>query len=205
MKAALLKKPRTLDRGRPREFDETTVLAATARVFWEKGYHATSIDDLCRATGLLRGSLYGAFTDKRGMLIAALDWYAKGRIKRLAESLQSEEPNRETLRQALLYYARIASDLNALRACFITNTALEMLPQDRKVAARIQRIFRHMAGLLADAVMRAQAAGIFAAQLDRETVGTYLLCSIQGLRILGKVFDEAELTRVVDLVLRGLE
>lgn len=193
------------DRGRPRKFDEDAVLTAAARVFWEKGYHAASIDDLCAATGVLRGSLYGAFGDKRGILLAALARYGEGRVTRLAESLQSPNPSRETIRQALLYYTRTVSDLNGPRACFITNTALELLPQEREVGALIQGIFRRMEGLLSAAVTRAQADGIFARSLDEETVGSYLLCSIQGLRILGKVFGEAELTRVVEMILRALE
>jgi TetR/AcrR family transcriptional repressor of nem operon len=201
----LPEKAATPDRGRPRKFNEADVLAAAARVFWEKGYHAASIDDLCAATGVLRGSLYGAFGDKRGLLLAALAKYGEGRITRLAESLQSSEPGRETLLQALLYYTRTVTDLNGPRACFISNTALELLPQEREVGALIQQIFRRMAGLLAAAVLRAQADGIFARGLDEEAVGNYLLGSIQGLRILGKVFREEELSRVVDLILRALE
>jgi TetR/AcrR family transcriptional repressor of nem operon len=193
------------DRGRPRKFDEDHVLAAVARVFWEKGYHAASIDDLCEATGVLRGSLYGAFGDKRGLLLAALAHYGEGRIARLAESLQAPETSRETLRQALLSSTRTVTDLNGPRACFISNTALELLPQEREVGAHIQRIFRCMADLLAAAVVRGQAAGFFARGLDEKAVGNYLLCSIQGLRILGKVFCEEELSHVVDLILRALE
>jgi TetR/AcrR family transcriptional repressor of nem operon len=195
----------TVDRGRPRKFDEDAVLAAAARVFWEKGYHAASIDDLCEATGVLRGSLYGAFGDKRGLLLAALARYGEGRIKRLAESLESPNPNRETIRQALLYYTRTASDLNGPRACFISNTALELLPQEREVGALIEQIFRRMATLLAAAISRTQANGIFRRVLDEAVIGNYLLCSIQGLRILGKVYSEAELTPVVDLILRALD
>jgi TetR/AcrR family transcriptional repressor of nem operon len=204
-KSSLPVKPPAADRGRPRKFDEDDVLAAAARVFWEKGYHSASIDDLCEATGVLRGSLYGAFGDKRGLLLAALMRYGEGRIARLAESLESSEPNRETIRQALLYYTRTVSELNGPRACFITNTALELLPKEREVGVLIQQIFKRMATLLAAAVMRAQGDGIFARGLDEVAVGNYLLCSIQGLRILGKVYGEEELTCVVDLILRALE
>ena len=31
------------------------------RQFWERGYRATSVDDLVRATGVKPGSLYSAF------------------------------------------------------------------------------------------------------------------------------------------------
>ena len=43
------------------------VIDVAARVFAEKGYHATSIDDLVAATGLQRGSLYKAFGSKRSL------------------------------------------------------------------------------------------------------------------------------------------
>ena len=58
--------------GRKRLFDNDEVLARAREVFLELGYEGTSIDALVKATGLLRGSLYGAFGSKRGMFVAAL-------------------------------------------------------------------------------------------------------------------------------------
>ncbi|WP_029678535.1 TetR/AcrR family transcriptional regulator [Bifidobacterium sp. 7101] len=58
--------------GRKRSFDDDEVLARACKVFLEHGYEGTSIDALVKATGLLRGSLYGAFGSKRGMFVAAL-------------------------------------------------------------------------------------------------------------------------------------
>ncbi|WP_369265098.1 TetR/AcrR family transcriptional regulator [Streptomyces sp. R35] len=43
--------------------------------FWSVGYNGTSIDDLSAATGLGRGSLYGAFGDKHALFLRALDSY----------------------------------------------------------------------------------------------------------------------------------
>jgi TetR/AcrR family transcriptional repressor of nem operon len=193
------------ERGRPREFDTDAVVAAAARLFWDHGYHPTSIDDLCKATGVLRGSLYGAFGDKKGLFLAALDHYAEKNLARLAESLNSARPSRETLRSALLYYTRVATTLAGNHGCLVTNSTLELLPHDREVADRIDRIFRRMTALLTAAFVRGQAAGLFNPELDERAVGNYLLCVIQGLRVLGKVSrDEAALTKTVDLVMRAL-
>jgi TetR/AcrR family transcriptional regulator, transcriptional repressor for nem operon len=194
------------ERGRPREFDPDQAIAVAAKVFWDKGYHATSIDDLCESTGLLRGSLYGAFGDKKGMLLASLDQYADKGLARLAESLSSSELSREVLRSALLYYTRAATVLAGRHGCLLTNTALEMLPHDPDVAERVERIFRRMATLLAAAVIRGQAAGIFNSHLDERAVGDFLLCVIQGLRVLGKTrsYGEKELAAIVDLVMTAL-
>jgi TetR/AcrR family transcriptional regulator, transcriptional repressor for nem operon len=195
----------TPQRGRPREFDMASVSEAASRVFWERGYHATTLDDLTDATGLLRGSIYGAFGDKHGMLLIALDNYADGAIAQLSERLNSSASPHDALRTALLHHARIVSALSGLRGCFITNTTLEMLPSDAEVAQRIESIMRRIATLLAAAVIRGQAAGVFDSSLDEKAVADFLLCVTQGLRVLGKVVhDEARLTAAVDIAMRAL-
>jgi TetR/AcrR family transcriptional repressor of nem operon len=204
--AATLKKARTTSaRGRPREFDTSTVLEHASEVFWRHGYHATSIDDLCKATGLLRGSLYGVFGDKHGIMLAALDHYADGSIARLAERLNAPLPPMEALRNAILHYAKAASALATQRSCLITNTTLEMQSDDEALRERIASIQRRMATLLAAAVIRGQASGAFSSTLDEKAVSNFLLCIIQGLRVLGRVaHEERELTAIVDVAMRAL-
>ena len=64
-----------------RQQDATTVhwrqrvVGAVRLLFNETGYHGTSVEDLSRATGLSKGSLYGAFGDKHGLFLRALDEY----------------------------------------------------------------------------------------------------------------------------------
>src|SRR5258708_7990563 len=60
---------------RPSKFDESDVVAAARDEFWSRGYAATSADDLTSVTGLGKGSLYGAFGDKHGLFMRALDDY----------------------------------------------------------------------------------------------------------------------------------
>lgn len=59
--------------GRPRQFDESRAIDAAAAVFRQRGYAATSVDHLVEATGVHRGSLYGAFGSKRGLFLRVLD------------------------------------------------------------------------------------------------------------------------------------
>lgn len=58
--------------GRPRSFDEGTVLGAAAQAFVRGGYEGTSVDDLVHALQLHRGSLYKAFASKHGLFLAVL-------------------------------------------------------------------------------------------------------------------------------------
>jgi TetR/AcrR family transcriptional repressor of nem operon len=191
--------------GRPRRFKEEKVLAEAADAFWKQGYHATSVDNLCKATGLLRGSLYGAFGDKRGILLAALRHYSQMRINRLSEILKGDGPSRQVLHNGLFFYIETISKLDHMRACLITNTAMEMLPRDAEVAGLVESIFRRLSDIWSKAVLRAQNEGHLSSDSNSQIVGNFLLCITQGLRVLGKVFSPEELSAVAELALRVLE
>ena len=63
---------------RPREFEPDEVLDSAMRQFWERGYRATSVDDLVRATGVKPGSLYAAFPGgKHALLMGSLERYSR--------------------------------------------------------------------------------------------------------------------------------
>lgn len=64
-------------RGRPRAFDREAALAEATRLFWSKGYEATSITDLTEAMGIGSPSLYAAFGSKEALYAEALDYYRK--------------------------------------------------------------------------------------------------------------------------------
>lgn len=64
---------------RTAEFDRQKVLEAAMEVFCQKGYANTTMQDLKEATGLHPGSLYCAFSNKRGILLAALQAFIDSR------------------------------------------------------------------------------------------------------------------------------
>ncbi len=82
---------------RPRQFDEEKVIESLMNVFWEKGYQATSMQDLVAASGLLKGSLYGAFGDKHAMYLAALKHYDHTRIQGGIDMLNGDGSARQKI------------------------------------------------------------------------------------------------------------
>lgn len=59
--------------GRPREFDTLVFLRRVSELFIKRGFAATSIDEIVKATGVVRGSLYSIFGSKQGIFVAALE------------------------------------------------------------------------------------------------------------------------------------
>ncbi len=69
------KEQRPRGRGRPRAFDREAALAEATRLFWTKGYEATSMADLTEAMGIGATSLYAAFGSKEALYAEALRYY----------------------------------------------------------------------------------------------------------------------------------
>src|SRR5213593_4367778 len=90
-------------RGRPRSFDVDAAVERAMDVFWSRGYHATALPDLLRATKLSRGSLYAAFGDKHSLFLRALDRYIADALTRLDIEL---DPHREAVDGLRAYLAR---------------------------------------------------------------------------------------------------
>lgn len=62
-------------RGRPRTFDEETALNEAMRLFWERGYEASGVDDLAKAMGISMSTFYATFGDKEKLFLSALKRY----------------------------------------------------------------------------------------------------------------------------------
>ncbi|MFC7705578.1 TetR/AcrR family transcriptional regulator [Plastorhodobacter daqingensis] len=74
------------------------LLASARAAFAEKGFSATSMDDLTAAVGLTRGALYHNFGDKRGLFAAVVDQIDA----EMAERARSRAATQDNLWDALL-------------------------------------------------------------------------------------------------------
>jgi AcrR family transcriptional regulator len=71
-------------RGRPRQFDEDTVLDELTSLFWRKGYTQTSVADLVDASGMHKPSLYRVFGTKEELFSKVLRRYMSARMEMFA-------------------------------------------------------------------------------------------------------------------------
>lgn len=190
---------------RPREFDADVALERAMQAFWAKGFKATSLDDLCAATGLSRSSLYAAFGGKRALLHRSLDRYEEQGIARITAALARPVPVRKAI-------ADFASDLidgivagPGRRGCFIGNCAVELARQDRATAGRVRRSLERVEATFRDALARAQARGEIAVSSDVDVIARFLVAGIQGLRLVGKAIpDRVALEDIKTVMLRCL-
>lgn len=161
--------------------------------FWTRGYNATSVDDLCRAMGLSRSSLYEAFGSKRGVWQAALDLYEARSRLRLAELLHHSRPVGRAVETFLMMFVDNAVAGPGRRGCFLGNCAGEMATADPEAAARLASGFRAIEDVMHEALRQGQALGEIAADTDTRALARFLMSTVQGLRLVAKANPDRQL------------
>jgi TetR/AcrR family transcriptional regulator, transcriptional repressor for nem operon len=155
-------------------------------VFWSRGYHATALPDLLRATKLSRGSLYAAFGDKHSLFLRALDRYIADALARIDVETGPSHGPVEGLRTFLAGYVDRTSGANGRRGCLLVATAMELAGNDPDVETRIRGFFKAMETKLSAAFSRAKVAGELAVGVEPTSAARILVCFVEGLRVTGK-------------------
>jgi TetR/AcrR family transcriptional repressor of nem operon len=178
--------PQPLPRGRPRTFDTDAAVERAMGVFWTRGYHATALPDLLRATRLSRGSLYAAFGDKHSLFLRALDRYIADALARIDVELAPDREPIDGLRATLAGYIERTSGTKGRRGCLLVATAMELAGRDADVDRRIAGFFKAMETRVAGALSRAKAAGKLADGVEPQSAARILVCFVEGMRVVGK-------------------
>ncbi|MFC4907411.1 TetR/AcrR family transcriptional regulator [Actinomadura gamaensis] len=194
--------------GRPRAFDKEQALERALMLFWSRGYGATSVQDLVEALALERGSLYGAFGDKRSFYLAAVQLYWDAYERRLLAALESG-PVLPALREVLATPARAAaeyaSDVGVPQGCMIGNTTAELVPQDAEAREIVVRAHARFTRIVADALRRGQASGEVTGDAAPEAQAQLLLFTVQGLSLVSRTgLDTTAALAAVDALIDAL-
>ena len=191
---------------RPREFEHDAVLDRAMRVFWSKGYEATSVQDLVDQMGIQRGSLYATFGDKRALFFAAIDRYDRVVTGKLLEALDEPSSGMEAIRRFFRLKIEGAVAANRPRGCLVTNSTTELASRDRRTATRVGAVLTKIEAAFHRAVIRAQTAGEVDPARDPLALARFLTSSAQGLSVMAKTFPErAVLKDIVDVILAVLK
>ncbi|WP_440984290.1 TetR/AcrR family transcriptional regulator [Shinella sumterensis] len=192
-------------RGRPREFDRVAALAAATRLFWIKGYEATSIVDLTEAMGIGTKSLYAAFGSKDALYAEALKYYYttyEGLVwTRFRAASTAKEAALAFLQDSA--FAMTGGDRDLPHGCMATLAAVGS--EGHSELAELMRATR--AGgfdLLKARFDRAKSDGDLKATADTTRLARFVQTVQSGMAIRARDgADRAELQAVAEIALSG--
>jgi TetR/AcrR family transcriptional repressor of nem operon len=177
-------------------YDRENLLRCATRLFWERGFARTSVDDVVQASGVSRSSLYNAFPDKNALFIAALEHYLETVTRSKLERLARGDNPAPAIRRFLLDIASERPTANApAHGCLLTNTAVEIGAAQSEVAERVRGAFARLEQALAGRLEQARRQGDLAAGTDPQQFARQLVALVQGLRVMTRLGIEPRLAR----------
>lgn len=185
-----------------KQFDQDEVLDRAMALFWQRGYEATSIQDLVEATGINRGSLYTTFGDKRRLFLAVLDHYSERVGRPTMAELNDPDPRRavERMFESII---RRTSDPKWPRGCLNTNTSLECPGAGDDIGRKIAERLGQQESAIYQVLRRAQSEGLLDQTQDARALARFFVGVAQGLNVVHKAApDPAILKDMVKVAMR---
>ncbi len=126
--------------------DELTRQAA--RLFAERGYHGTSVDQLAKAMGVQKGSLYAHMASKQELLYATMREGAAA-FHGALDAIDERLPPAERIRLALRAHLRVVADQLDVATVFVREWRYlegerrdEIVAERRRYEERFRALFR---------------------------------------------------------------
>jgi AcrR family transcriptional regulator len=190
-------------------FDEQRALDAAMHTFWEKGYEATSTQDLCEATGLGRSSIYNTFKSKRDLFERALAHYID--TMTTAQLAVLEDPRRRAADRIRDLFAMVVDGETEHRAggrglgCLTVNTTVEMAGRDSRAARLLERDTARRLAVLRAVIEEGRRDGSITSRRDAGALARFVNAAIGGMRISSQGgADRAALESIAEVTLDAL-
>lgn len=191
---------------RTRQFDENQALESAMRVFWERGYEGTSIQDLESAMGLNRTSIYNAFGNKRAVFNRVLETYKTGVMGSLFARMDSAPDIREGMRRLLSGALDIHFDENNPGGCLVVLSVLESGQHDNASMDVLSKTIHNLKDELQKRLQLARKTGELGKDLNVVATATTIATTMAGMMVMGKAqFSRTALNRTVRQVVELLD
>lgn len=192
----MVQKSEKRPRGRPRTYDPNEALGKAMGAFWDRGYSATSLDDISAATGMNRPSLYAAFGDKQAIYLKAIERYRAGSAVRDA---LKEEP---TLRGALRRVYRVALAIylagdQGQRGCFVIGTAATEAVANPLVREQLAGVLSDVDDAFEARIRRAKDDGELPAGADPKTLARLASATLHSLAIRARAGEKRRVLEAI--------
>lgn len=192
-----------MGRGRPRKTDPDIALETSMRVFWEKGFEGTSMNDLVAATGMAKPSLYATFGDKQALYTKALTHYFSELGSPLLDDLvHSPDSLVVVVRRFLRSVARVAVDRNGPGGCFVVNSVVECANRPAPLEDLARAFDAKRRAAFIGRFRAAQKRGELPADTDARALGEFFAGQALALAVMGRAGDSRKsLDRVIDVAM----
>ena len=160
------------------EFNECEIIDKAMNVFWEKGYHATSMQDLVDAMQINRSSLYNTIGDKHCLFIKCVTSYVEAGMRETQEKIaKAESPLQAVIK---IIRDKAAWVVDSEKGCLGIKTVFEIAPEDEAVRNLLTRNNVVYLQMMTDVIQKAIDGGELDADEDAALLAEYIMTTFTG-------------------------
>ena len=160
---------------RTREFNPDETLQTAIRVFWEKGYSDTSVDEIVERSGVAKYGIYGVFGTKRELFKKALVQFGNDRRGDIQRPLRKPEAALPEIQAFFRKAPKMMLDKRNPRGCLIVNTGIELGSEDPEILDFVKSFFRDLRRVMEGCLERAVEQGQLRKSTDVAALARYLV------------------------------
>ena len=182
-----------------KSFNESEFVDQAMRVFWEKGYAATSISDITAATGVKRGSLYNAFDGKHDLFLRSLVKYDNERRTNQRRQFGAIDDPLEAIIGFFDQCVRDSLNDHEKKGCLLVNTSLDISQHDDEVKKVVSDAFKEITVNFEKLIKRGQERGDIPDTVNPRPTAKALTALLVGIRTLGRgLLGKSALQQIAD-------
>lgn len=192
-------------RGRPSSFNRADVIQQIMPLFWERGYHDISFNEISQETGLTRASLYNAFGTKESLFLEVLDAYFQEAPDHLLREVKEESCVGETLLAVLNNAAHMYSRDPKKRGCLSVNCMNELMGGDDALNLKVNTLYQGYKTRLKALIEQAIRQEELPKDTDSETTANMIFTFMNGLSVFSKSdSSEIQMNNMAQTFLKNL-
>ena len=163
------------------------LLDAAQRLMLAKGFAATTVDEICEAAGLTKGSFFHYFTSKEELGKAALDRFVSTRSQALQQApfLKKSDPLQRVYGY-VDFVIEMSKNPEARNGCLLGHFAQELSDTHPEIRSRCARHFAEWAEGLTRDLDDAKRRYAPKAAVDTRSVAEHFIAIVEGSLILAK-------------------
>ena len=191
---------------RPKSFVKEEVLDRAVSLFWQRGFHATSISQLIDHLGINRASLYDTFGGKEALFQQAFQRYRDQNKELTRKLLESHDSVKEAFRTMLYLALEEPDSASEPRGCFVVNATAELLPEEKWLKKILEQNRQEFVQMFSDMIRSGQQKREISDSLDAQAIGTMIFTFYSGIKIMTKIHENGqELRSSIDATLSVLD
>ncbi|WP_102341029.1 TetR/AcrR family transcriptional regulator [Vibrio cyclitrophicus] len=175
------------------KFDRQDVVDKATNLYWEKGFHATSMRNLQDVIDMRPGSIYATFGSKEGLFKETLARYTELGILNLNRFRNETNSPIQALENFVRRVVVESKQSSPNGMCMLAKTVAELTDEHSELLEEAKKSLKIMEGEFAKVIAEAQELGEISKDREPAQLARHVQVQIAGLRTYAKTCDDIDL------------